>query len=582
MRDQVPAESDETILTEAPEALFERNADSQRATLQQRRLAWRLARARGWFLRRGFFATRFLFVPPHLHLADPSVAGDFLSGQIVLSGRTLLTGGRSPFDLPAPCKAFSVALHGFEWLRHFDASGDSEVRQGARHIVHRWMARREQNTWPVAEDPRAVMRRLVAWITHSALITEQADFNEYRNLLGHLQRDAAMAKVIASHEGVGMLALEGAIALMFHALALDRPTSALRQAEDLFERNLDRSVAKDGGPLDRNPATAVRLAANLIPLLALYRAHQSSPPERLGAHLLRLIGFIRMMQQPDGGLALFNSGGIALRDSVSQVTRFGSGRVMRLDSATESGFERLEDEHGIVIADTGCRPPPGFDGEATASALAFEFSTKADRLIVNCGVPAWAEGALARSFRVAAAHSTILIDDHGLLSLTPQTSALEGRNYGLTSAGEPGPVERVVTPGMQYLVLRHDGLAESKGYKVERHLTLLGSGAGLQGMDRILQTDGIGQNRRITLAFHLHPRVLPDPWSRPDAVLLRLPHQPPGRDLWLFEAPGLPLRLEESCCFDQEALNPRTEAIILDVPIAGSLDIHWRLVPFRS
>lgn len=582
MRDQVPAESDESGLTDPPETHAEAQQPRRVATLQQRRLAWRLAMARGWFGRRRFMATRFLFVPPHLHLADPSIAGDFLSGQIVLGGRTLLTGGRFPFDLPPPCRSFSVALHGFEWLRHFDASGNPEIRSGARQLVRRWMKQREQADWPGAEDPEAVPRRLVAWITHSALITDQADFSEYQALLRHLQRDAAMVRVLALQQNIGMLALEAAIALLFHALALDRPASALRQAETLFESNLERDLARDGGPLDRNPATAVRLAATLIPLLALYRARQSSPPDALGPHLLRLISFIRMMQHPDGGLALFNGGGLALRDSASQVTRFGSGRVARLDSATESGFERLEDEHGIVIADTGRRPPPGFDERATASALAFEFSTKADRLIVNCGMPAWAEGPVARSFRVGAAHSTILVDDQSFISLAPQTSVLEGRAFGLTSNGQAGPVERVVTPGMQYLVLRHDGLADSLGYRVERHLTLLGGGGGLQGLDRIIQTDGRGQNRRITLAFHLHPRILPVMLSRQDGVMLRLPHQQPGRDLWLFEAPGLPLHLEESRCFDQEILNPRTEAIILDVPISGSLDIHWRLIPYQG
>ncbi len=163
----------------------------------------------------------------------------------------------------------------------------------------------------------------------------------------------------------------------------------------------------------------------------------------------------------------------------------------------------------------------------------------------------------------------------------PEASLLENAAFGLTSAGEPGPVERVVTPEMQYLALRHDGLAQAMGYRVERHLTLLADGS-LQGLDRVMDADGRQQNRRVTIAFHLHPRIMPVLLSRQDAVILRLPHQSPGRDMWLFEAPGLPLHLEESRCFDQDMLNPRTEAIILDVPIAGSTDIHWRLIPYRG
>jgi uncharacterized heparinase superfamily protein len=422
---------------------------------------------------------------------------------------------------------------------------------------------------------------MIAWITHSALISDQADFKEYRALLRHLQRDAAMARILATDSRLGAVALENATAFLFHALALDRPVSAIRNAEALFVNALERNIAKDGVPLDRNASTAVDLAASFIPLLALYRARQSSPPAPLGQLLLRLIGFIRMMQMPDGGLALFNGGGLALRDIVSQVTRFGSGRVTRLDSAGESGFERLENEQAILIADIGNLPPDGHDLSAHAGALSFEFSTKADRLIVNCGRPAWAEGETARIFRAGAAHSTILLDDRAHCDLVPEASLLENAAFGLSSAGEPGPVERVVTPEMQYLALRHDGLAHAMGYRVERHLTLLADGS-LQGLDRIMDADGRQQNRRVTIAFHLHPRIVPVLLSRQDAVILRLPHQTPGRDMWLFEAPGLPLHLEESRCFDQEMLNPRTEAIILDVPIAGSTDIHWRLIPYRA
>lgn len=582
IRESSQAETDHAGVTDADLAFEGPGAGRNQPGLKQRRFQWRLAFARSRLGRRRFTASRFLYVPPHLLLADPSIAGDFLSGQIVLGGRTLLAVGRSPFDLPAPCRAFAVALHGFQWLRHFDASGDPEIRQGARALVRQWLQRRERGRMPDAEDPEAIPRRIIAFITHSALLTDQIDYTEYRVILEHLRRDAAMARMLARERGIGMIALEAATALLFHALALDRPQGAIRQAEELFAAGLSSCIAGDGGPLDRNPATAVRLSVWFIPLLALYRARQANPPELLGQTLLRLISFIRMMQHPDGGLALFNGGGLALRDSVSQVTRFGSSRASRLDAAAVSGYQRLEDEHGIVIADTGQLPPAGFDSRATASALSFEFSTKSDRLIVNCGMPAWAEGEVAKSFRVGAAHSTVLIDDRAHVGLRPAPTPLDPAATGLFANREAGPVERVVTPGMQYLVLRHDGLAETLGYRVERHLTLLGGGAGLQGMDRIIAADGQGQNRRITLAFHLHPRILPVLLSRQDAVVLRLPHQSPGRDMWVFEAPGLPLHLEESRCFDQELLNPRTEAIVLDVPIAGSVDLHWRLSPFQG
>ena len=93
------------------------------AGLRRFRLRMALAIARSRFAGRGLHASRFQFVPPHFHLADPSIAYDFLAGQIVLAGRSLLSGARIPFDLPPPSRDFAIALHGFEWLRHFEASG---------------------------------------------------------------------------------------------------------------------------------------------------------------------------------------------------------------------------------------------------------------------------------------------------------------------------------------------------------------------------------------------------------------------------------------------------------------------------
>lgn len=546
-------------------------------------LRYRLAFARTWFGRLGVRAERFLFVPPHLHLADPSVAADFLAGQIVLAGRSLLVGGRQVLDLAPPSAAFALALHGFDWLRHFEASDNPAVRDGGRRIVLQWLERSEARRLPDALAPECLPRRVIAWITHSALITEKADFATYRRLIGQLTRDAAVLRLLAGKAEIGMLRLDCAVAYLFYCLALDRPPASIRQAEALLLTALHECIQADGGPLNRDAGSAVRIAADLIPLLALYRARQLAAPEFLVPALLRMIGFIRMMQHPDGGLALFAGAGLVMRDLVAEVTRFGAGRVVRLDSAPESGFERLEDEYGIVIVDTGLVPPAAFAGEAGASALAFEFSTKADRLIVNCGIPPSAEGDLARSLRAGPAHSTVLIDDIAFASIEPATIGLDARAIAILE-GQDGLVpQRNLEPGGgESLTVGHMGLREATGYGIERQFTLLPEGGGLQGLDRAIDLDGTQQNRRITLAFHLHPRVLAVPLSRQDAVVLRLPHQVPGRDMWLFESPGIALHLEESRCFEQDIASPKTEAIVLDVVVSGTTEIQWRLTPYRG
>ncbi len=550
--------------------------------LRQWLLGLRLALARTRLGRMRYHASRFRFVPPHLHLADPSVAGDFLSGQIALAGRSLLAGGRDVLDLAPPSIDFSVALHGFDWLRHFDASGDPFLRAGARRILAQWLDRREAGTLPEANLPGGIPRRVIAWVTHSGLIAEKADLTTYRRLLAHLARDASMLQILAQRRDIGILGLECAIALLVHALSLDLPLGAIRRAETILLTALAEGIETDGGPKNRDAGSAVVLAADLIPLLALYRARQLPAPEAISSTLLGMIGFIRMMQHPDGGLAQFSGAGLVTRDLVAQVTRFGAGRVARLDSAPETGFERLEDDNGIIIADTGHIPPPAFGNQAGASALAFEFSTKFDRIIVNCGMPPSADAETARSFRTGPAHSTVLIDDHALASIEPVETILGSLEYHVTSEDAGTYPDRRQINGQDYLTIGHAGLRRATGYVVERRLSLLPGGNGLVGVDRMIDIDQRSENRRITLAFHLHPRALAVPLSRQDAVVLRLPHQSPGRDMWIFEAPGIGLHLEESRCFEQSISLPKTEAIVLDVAISGTTEISWRLIPYRG
>lgn len=538
----------------------------------------RLALARSRFAR-GTGARQFLYVPPHFQLTDPSIAGDIMAGQIVLAGRSLLTSGRSPFSLPAPSEAFTQALEGFQWLAHFDASGRPSIRDYARRLAHSFMSDR-QSAGKGIEPPSTVARRVISWVTHSEMLTEGTDIHEYRQIMAQLDRDIVYLRPFSKLKRIGIARLEAAVAILLHALATDVSTSAIAKAEAKLERAVSEAILGDGATADRNAATTARLASDFVPLLALYRARNVNPPAFIGMNLLRMVAFLRMMQHPDGGLALFNGAGLAPRDLVAEATRFASGRIPRRESAADAGFERLENEHGLLIVDNGASPKPGFGQSAGASALAFEFSTKSDRLIVNCGIPFAATGELSRIYRAGPAHSGITVNDFSIGRIGLEETLLGEKQAILRVDGQHSAPHRARDDRGETVTIGHDGLRAKTGYDVSRQLTLLDSG-GLTAIDRLTSGASAPTPYRASLIFHLHPSVVPTRLSGGDAVVLRLPHQSPGRDIWVFVAPGHVLEIDESRCFEQETAKALTNRITLDIVMDGTTEIAWRLVPYR-
>ncbi len=425
---------------------------------------------------------------------------------------------------------------------------------------------------PAAERPVVLPRRLISFITHSGLIGAQPDLASYARVLRHMAMDAAQLRILAERSGIGMIRFEAAVAMLYYALAMDRPPDSLWRGEAIFGEALRECLYHDGSPRDRNPARAVQLAAMIIPLLALYRARALDAPEMLMQALQRLIGFVRLMQQPDGALALFNGGGLIERDLVAEVTRFAGAPAPRPLSAADAGFERRENEHGILIVDTGPQPEAMFSTEAGACALAFEFSTRAERLIVNCGIPRGANAENRRYFRAPAAHSTVMIDDCGVMALGAAGTMFEPTALVLTGGDGLEPQEE--PDGT--LQIGHAGLSAAMGYVIERRFRLLPEG-GLEGADSFREFKESGEMRRGTLVFHLHPQVIPAPLSRRDAIVLRLPNRKPGQDLWLFEAAGHGLTLTESRFYLNDFVAPRTQCIVLDAAISGTTTLNWRI-----
>jgi uncharacterized heparinase superfamily protein len=530
--------------------------------------------------RAGFRAKRFAFLPPHIHLADPSIAADFAAGHVVLTGRSLICGDRSPFHLPAPSAGFQAALFGFGWLAHAEASENLATRQHARRLVHDFLKLSSEERPALADHPAVISRRVISWLTHSALLAEGADVDGYEALLDQLARDGAMLHHFARRTDIGMHRLEAALALTFHALALDRGRKAQAQAERQLDLALASLIAPDGASADRDAGTVALMAADLVAMLALYRVRQVSPPAAISSTLADMIAFLRMIQHPDGGLVLMNGGGRVPRDLASEVIRSRRGQPHVLNSAVESGFERVENGQAVLIADAGVSPRRSCSARAGLSALAFEFSSRADRIIVNCGMPPGAEGEIERAYRSAAAHSTLLMEDEALDRLEA-TAHILGRDERRIRArgGSVAPLRARGSNG-ETLTLAHRGFLEPFGYLVERHLTLTEVLPGLLGRDRFLDQAGRGELRRVMALFHLNPRIVPVRLSRSDAIVLRLPDVRPGHDQFLFEAPGHSLALEDSRVFEPGSNITRSHVIVLSAEIRGSVDLVWRLLPY--
>ena len=73
-----------------------------------------------------------------------------MPGIFVFAGRAVATGGRSPFDVEPPSRAWAEALYGFGWLRHLRAADTALARANARALVDEFVSRRT--------DDRAIAR----------------------------------------------------------------------------------------------------------------------------------------------------------------------------------------------------------------------------------------------------------------------------------------------------------------------------------------------------------------------------------------------------------------------------------------
>jgi uncharacterized heparinase superfamily protein len=514
---------------------------------------------------------RLVIAPQDIRTADPTLAADIYGGIFAFAGQVVETGGRSPFEVEPPSPTWGRHLHGFSWLRHLRAADGALTRQNARALVADWIAQ-ETKAPPFANEPEVLARRVLAWITQSPLILEDADRTFYRRFLRSLVRQVRRLRMrfLDAPDGYPRLLL--AIAVAEAALSMDGQARLVRQASHRLDQELNRQVLPDGGHISRNPGVVLDLLTDLLPLKQAYTARGINPSAALLGAIDRMMPMLRFFRHVDGAFAQFNGMGATPADQLATVLAHDDSRGQPVQNATHSGYQRMETDGVVVLMDTGGAPPMAVSRTAHAGFLSFEMSSGGNRFIVNCGTEddddRWRQIA-----RATAAHSTVTVEDTSSARFI-QADRLRRRLGTLMTSGPHEVLSiREERDGGQAIVGRHDGYLQAFALVHQRSLFLSGDGDRLEGTDRLMAANGRGKPDRFAIRFHLHPAIRATRTSGGDILLVA-----PDGEAWTFTCQAIEPELGESIHLSAVHGRRRSVQIVLPGRARVTPEVTWSLI----
>jgi uncharacterized heparinase superfamily protein len=352
------------------------------------------------------------------------------------------------------------------------AADSALARANARALVGDWMHQRGKPGPTLDWQADIAARRLLSFLSQSPLILDGADRDFYRRFMRALGVHSKFLQRCLNDGLEGEARLTCAIAIAELGLCAQGMNLVAKRGTKLLVDELKEQILPDGGHISRNPQVLVDLLLDLLPLRQAYAARGTQAPQMLLNAIDRMMPMLRLFRHGDGAIALFNGMSATAAHNVATVFAYDDARAQALSEAPHSGYQRLQGDETILIVD--CGPPPfGPDSrEAHAGTLSFEMSSAAQRMIVNCGVPANPRPGLREAARSTAAHSTLIVGD--VSSCRFATGAgLDRWVAGQILAG-PEKVEsrRAEDAHALEIVAAHDGYDQRFALVHERRLTL--------------------------------------------------------------------------------------------------------------
>jgi uncharacterized heparinase superfamily protein len=488
---------------------------------------------------------RLVIAPQDLRTADATHAGEIYAGHFAFAGKVVICDRRSPFEMSPPSDEWAVELLSFAWLRHLRAADNAITRANARSLIDEWI--NLQGSWhPRGWRIDILSRRIVCWLSQAPFILQDADARFYRRFIRNLSRQVKYLRYTFKTSPHGLPRLQALVALNYAALCLQGQSGLLRVQGRRLADELNAQVLPDGGHISRNPGVLIDLLIDLLPLRQLFSARHLQPPVALNNAIDRMMPMLRFFRHADGNFAQFNGMGPTPVDLLATILAYDDARGAPVSNAPHSGYLRIDVGKTALLMDSGPPPPVAVSQEAHAGCLSFELSWKANRLVVNCGLPGVNKRNWRQVTRTTPAHSTVTFNDTSSCRFS-ESSWMRRLFFGVPIIAGPRhvKVEREQSEGLG-LVASHDGYARAFGVIHNRFIRLSADGRALEGEDRFTPSHGLSLPTRrpdeFAIRFHLHPSVKANRLNDGHDVILLLP----DRELWTFTSYDDPVELEES------------------------------------
>ena len=451
-----------------------------------------------------------------LATVESPLTGDRAAGIALRAGHFLVHGVKAPIaqmDFAPAARLtppFERVVHGFAWLRDLAASAPREqCVPTAERVIGAWLAANPKPVKAPAWNVEHVGQRLLAWLVHAPLVLSGANPKLRPRVLGAIGTTARWLdrNVGKAQDRLGEVA--GWCAIVAAGLLLPDGKPRRLYGEAGLVRALDELVADDGGVLSRSPQAQMEAIELLVDLAACYRAAGREIPAALVAMLQLLVPPLLALQHGDGGLGSWQGSAAVDAARLAALVDASGVRARPLRDVRQWGYQRVAGGKSVLMFDAAPPPPARHARWGCASTLAFEFSARGQRIVVNCGGAATAGGQvparIEQGLRATAAHSTLVLDNANSTAvlingkLGAGVDEVEVDRRALDLAGSKAT----------RLEASHDGYAARYNLIHRRILIMRDDGSELRGEDLLVPANRKGKRGKVGYAirFHIGPGV---------------------------------------------------------------------------